>query len=231
MRKSHKVAIILSTMVLLIGAIFASALIGGTKSGKLSGVSIASALVGKVQPDKLKVEPGQEAQIKDNANNCEDCDGKETTATPPPGYGKTTVMDTTLEEAQAETSFKIRKPSYLPSDAREKVQLVKDRLGDGKVMTSVILNYNVPSADRKFPTGEVHKGGFAVFQIPGEGPQQTLFPTTDIEIDGVTGKVQAPQGVGITPIQVFWTKDGVYYNVVGEGLSKEELIKIARSLK
>jgi len=231
MRRSLRTIILFTTMILIAGSIIASVLIDRTQPIKLAHNSTNSALLDKIQPDNSPDELRQAAPMNDVGENCETCAGKETTTTPPLGFGKTTIVDTTLEKAQAEVGFKIRKPSYLPFLSKQRVQLVKDHLNDGKVMASVILIYDVPSADIKLPDDAVHKGGFAVYQIPGDGPKETLFPTTDIEIDGVTGRIQAPQGVGITPIQVFWAKNGVYYNVVGEGLSKEELVKIARSLK
>ncbi len=231
MRKPFKVAILLSAMILVASTVIVSNLISKAQPYKLAGANMAGALNSKTRPDKPTIEPSQVEQAVGNTDGCVTCAGKETTTTPPSGFGKTTIADTSLENAQAEVNFKIRIPSYLPTPTKQKVQLVKDLHNDGKVMASIILSYDVPSADVKLPTGEIHKGGFSIFQIPGEGPKKTLFPTTDVQIDGVTGRVQAPKDVGLVPIQVFWTKDGICYNVVGDGLSQEELIKIARSLK
>lgn len=204
MRNLHKVAIIIIAVIML------------------AGTSTVSAHFSKTQADKPTV---KESQAQDSAGDCETCDGKETTTTMPPGF---TVPDSSLEKAQAEVKFKLRTPSYMMSGAKQAVGVIKQHDDSGKVIgTGVVLRYDISGTS----TDKLHRGGLVVLQIPGEGPKETFFPTSDIEIDGVMGKVQAPKGVGKAPIQIFWTKDGIYYNVFGEGLSEEELIKIARSLR
>ena len=126
-------------------------------------------------------------------------------------YPEGTVPYSSLIEAQKGACFKVLSPGYLPSGyAFKEARGFKDSkyymdlyfTGPGK---DIVLSQRMMNQETGFVLG-------------------TNGPVESVDINGVTG-------AWVEPHSVLWEKDGVSYDLICKGFSKEEIVQVARSIK
>ncbi len=126
-------------------------------------------------------------------------------------YPKGTVSYSSLIEAQKGACFKVLSPEYLPSG-----YAFKEARGFKESQYYMNLYFKGPGKDILLSMRMMNQETGFVLGTNG--------PVESVDINGVTGAWMEPHSV-------LWEKDGVSYDLVCKGFSKEEIMQIARSIK
>lgn len=127
--------------------------------------------------------------------------------------GADNVVYPTLAEAQKTLKYRMLSPQYMPPGySFKEAEGIRD--SNNKAVDDYINLY-------------YQRQGNDVFILM----QRVLGDDSELYNDGETVDINGETGVWMKPNSLAWKKAGVVYNLVGNGLSQEESIKIARSVK